>query len=253
LPDSAVQALAREVISRLDRNRGRARDLEATPDPAVVAELCDALLSPDQNAAEAVVSRLQAQGVSCDMLHVGYIAEAAREMGLRWERDATSSGDVILGAGRVYLIMRRLRSMFVSARLQRPEKYRAVFANSPGETHTLGVTMAADYLRRRGWQIDVKAGLSHEALVDEIGHEPYPIIGLSASRRTMVFPLARLIVALRISNPGAWIMIGGRITEVEPDILTLIDADGLVTDMPSAEAQMEAVMQAGTDLKHASP
>jgi MerR family transcriptional regulator, light-induced transcriptional regulator len=185
------------------------------------------------------------QGMSADTLHLCYIAEAARMMGERWLSDEATSAEVIIGAGRIYTIMRKLRVIFVSAQAQRPDRFRAVFAAAPGETHTIGLTMAADHLRRRGWQIDVRAGLGHEELVDQIGHDPYRVIGLSASTSAMIFPLARLIVALRVSNPGAWITIGGHIVEEEPNIVALIDADARVTTMDEAVAQMEFVM-AGT-------
>lgn len=102
--------------------------------------------------------------------------------------------------------------------------------------------MAADHLRRKGWQIDMKAGLTHDALVKTISTDDYPIIGLSASTPMMIFPLARLIVALRVTNPGAWIMIGGLIVHEEPHIQSLVDADGIVLDIKSAEDQMEAHM-----------
>lgn len=241
----AVQALAREVITRLERSKARSSVEDGPVDAAEIARLCAALLSSDETAAEVLVMQAASQGMSADTLHLNYIAEAARMMGERWLTDEASAADVIIGAGRIYVIMRKLRAIFVSAQAQRPDRFRAVFAAAPGETHTIGLTMAADHLRRRGWQIDVKVGMSHEDLVDQIGHDPYPVIGLSASASSMIFPLARLIVALRVSNPSAWITIGGHIVEDEPNIVALIDADARVTTMDEAVAQMEIVM-AGT-------
>jgi MerR family transcriptional regulator, light-induced transcriptional regulator len=238
----AVQALAREVITRLERSKVKSGFEDAPVDPADIVQLCNALLSTEDAAAETLVMRSAAQGMSADTLHLAYIAEAARMMGERWLTDEATAADVIIGAGRIYIIMRKLRAIFVSAQAQRSERFRAVFAAAPGETHTIGLTMAADHLRRRGWQIDVKAGLGHEDLVDQIGHDPYPVIGLSASASSMIFPLARLIVALRVTNPGAWITIGGHIVEEEPNIVALIDADARVTTMDEAVAQMEMVM-----------
>lgn len=241
----AVQALAREVITRLERSKTRPGMEDRPVAASDIKDLCDALLSTDESAAENLVMQAAAQGMTGDTLHLSYIAEAARLMGERWNTDDASAAQVIIGAGRIYVIMRKLRAIFISAQAQRPERFRAVFAAAPGETHTIGLSMAADYLRRRGWQIDVKLGLSHEDLVDQIGHDPYPVIGLSASASPMIFPLARLIVALRVSNPGAWITIGGHIVDEEPDVVRLIDADAKVTTMDEALAQMEMVMQGG--------
>ena len=242
MPEAAVRALAREVIGRLDRIKPLHGRTEAGPSKAQVADLCEALLSSDNDAGHRLVMAARANGMPIEILHLGYIAEAARMLGVRWENDEASVSQVIIGAGRIYGILRTLREMFVSVRLQRPDRYRAAFASTPGEIHTLGVTMAADHLRRKGWQIDMKAGLTHDALVQSISNDDYPIIGLSASTPMMIFPLARLIVALRVTNPAAWIMVGGQIVQEEPHILSLVDADGVVLDIKSAEAQMEAHM-----------
>ncbi len=240
LPEAAVRALAREVIGRLDRCKPNSIAIDAAPTLDQVTDLCEALLGSDNEAGHRLVMAARANGMPIETLHLAYIAEAARMLGTRWENDDASVSQVIIGAGRIYGILRTLRELFVSVRLQRPDRYRAAFASTPGEIHTLGVTMAADHLRRKGWQIDMKAGLTHDALVEAISHDDYPIIGLSASSPMMIFPLARLIVALRVTNPGAWIMIGGQIVKEEPHIQYLVDADGIVTDIQSAEAQMEA-------------
>jgi MerR family transcriptional regulator, light-induced transcriptional regulator len=242
LPAAAVRALAREVIGRLDRCKHISEPTKSGPDTAKITELCEALLSTDNDAGHKLVMAARADGMPIETLHLAYIAEAARMLGTRWENDEASVSQVIIGAGRIYGILRTLRELFVSVRLQRPDRYRAAFASTPGEIHTLGITMAADHLRRKGWQIDMKAGLTHEALVEAISQDDYPIIGLSASTPRMIFPLARLIVALRVTNPAAWIMVGGLIVHEEPHIQSLVDADGVVSDIQSAEAQMEGHM-----------
>ena len=242
LPEAAVRALAREVIGRLDRIKPNYVKIDAAPSITQITELCEALLSSDNDAGHRLAMAARANGMPIETLHLGYIAEAARMLGTRWENDEASVSQVIIGAGRIYGILRTLREMFVSVRLQRPDRYRAVFASTPGETHTLGVTMAADHLRCKGWQVDMKSGLAHDALVKAISNDDYPVIGLSASTPMMIFPLARLIVALRVTNPAAWIMIGGLIVQEEQHIQSLVDADGVVLDIQSAEAQMEAHM-----------
>ena len=242
LPEAAVRALAREVIGRLDRIKPNYVKIDAAPSITQITELCEALLSSDNDAGHRLAMAARANGMPIETLHLGYIAEAARMLGTRWENDEASVSQVIIGAGRIYGILRTLREMFVSVRLQRPDRYRAVFASTPGETHTLGVTMAADHLRCKGWQVDIKSGLAHDALVKAISNDDYPVIGLSASTPMMIFPLARLIVALRVTNPAAWIMVGGLIVQEEPHIQSLVDADGVVLDIQSAEAQMEAHM-----------
>ena len=111
-----------------------------------------------------------------------------------------------------------------------------------------GVTMAADYFRRRGWVIDLRTGMTHHDLIGSVPAESYPVIGLSAGSARMIFPLARLIVALRISNPASWIMVSGKITDVVPDIVGLVDADGMAGDAETALEQMRAHVETAGQL-----
>ena len=238
LPDTAVHALAAEVITRLER-RGAA-STEALPPDADIESLCDALVSPHEEAPADLVRQARLGGMSVDMVYLGYLAGAARRLGERWDEDRTTSAQMTIAAGRIYAIMRGLRQAFASDQWLKQEQARVMFASTPGETHTLGVTMAADFFRRRGWQIDLKTGLSHHELLASAENVVYPIIGISASSERMVFPLARLIVALRITNPAAWIMLSGKIIDVVPEVMTLVDADGIAEDAEAALVQMQA-------------
>lgn len=247
-PKDAVRALATEVINRLS-NRHALPVVQAASDrvplldtrmDARIDALCRALLALDDQAATDLVMEAHAEGADVDALYVGYLAEAARRLGRWWEEDRVSSVEVVIASGRIYAIMRGLRRLFGPGEQSDTNRPRAIFAAVPGETHTLGVSMAADRLSRHGWDIDLRAGLTHDELVAELAQTRYPIIGLSAASQRMVFPLARLIVALRVSNPAAWIMVCGRLAEIEPDLARQIDADAVATDLASAEAAMEA-------------
>jgi methanogenic corrinoid protein MtbC1 len=238
LPGTALHALAAEVMARLERRAPRPS--EALPHHDDIEALCDALLAPEEDLAADMVLRARLDGMSIDMIYLGYLAGAARGLGVRWDEDRATSAQMTVAAGRIYAIMRGLRQSFVADQVLRPAQQRALFASVPGEIHTLGVTMAADWFRRRGWQIDLRTGLSHHDLVAAAEPEAYPVIGLSAGSDRMVFPLARLIVALRISNPRAWIMVSGKIGDAVADICTLVDADGVVEDTEAALTQMQA-------------
>jgi MerR family transcriptional regulator, light-induced transcriptional regulator len=243
LPSDAVQALASEVISRLSQ---RSAASDAVPEDCVdqgmdarIEALCHALLGDDEREATEIVMEAHAAGASVEMLYLGYLAVAARRLGDWWDDDKVGSVEVVIAAGRIYAIMRGLRRLFGPGPA-RGQKFRAVFASVPGETHVLGVAMAADLLTMHGWEIDLRAGLDHDTLVHEIGQNRYPIIGLSAGTNRMLFPLARLIVALRVSNPAAWILVSGPIADLVPDVVNLVDADASAHNLDEAEAMMEA-------------
>lgn len=242
LPDTAVHALAAEVVARLERRSPV--DVDPTPHAEDIDALCDALVSLREEAAAEMVLQARLDGMSIDVVYLGYLAGAARELGRRWDEDRVTSAQMTIAAGRIYGIMRGLRQAFVTDQVMRPVELRALFGSVPGETHTLGVTMAADYFRRRGWVIDLRTGMTHHDLIASVPLENYTVIGLSAGSARMIFPLARLIVALRISNPAAWIMVSGKITDIVPDIIGLVDADGMAGDAETALEQMRAHVDA---------
>jgi MerR family transcriptional regulator, light-induced transcriptional regulator len=250
LPQAALRALAKEVILRMTKQGrdggavvGSKPEAATRPGADDVSALCDALLSSDESRAADMVRAARLGGMAADTLYFDYIAEAVRQLGERWERDEATVAQVIIGSGRVYGILRELRSVFLSDRLSRSPDAVAVFAQVPGEIHTLGVTMAADAMRRRGWQIELKLGYNHDALIEEIARQEPTMIGLSASTLQRTFALARLIVALRVRCPQAWIMVAGQIVPQDAQLATLVDADAVAGTLEEAEAVMEAHLQ----------
>ena len=244
LPAAALRVLAREVILRVSRNDAQSYQASADlPGSAEIELLCDALLSGYDTAAADLVQAARLGGMTADMLYHSYIAEAARRLGIRWDRDEATAAQVILGAGRVYAILRDLRTVFLAEQLTAPPGAEAVFASIPGETHGIGATIAADTLRRKGWEITLRLGLGHEALIDEIARLRPTMVGLSASLPTTTFAIARLIVALRIRCPQVWILIGGPIVAHDPDIATLVDADAAAADIETGAQLMAAHLE----------
>lgn len=240
LPNAALRVLAREVILRVSRVEPLQAPQNGQPKTAEVEHLCDALLSPDDTAAADLVRTARLDGMAADALYHGYIAEAARRLGQRWDRDEATAAQVILGAGRVYAILRDLRAVFLAERLTAPPGAEAVFASVPGEVHGIGATIAADTLRRNGWDIALRLGLGHEALVEEIARLQPTMVGLSASLPTMTFATARLIVALRIRCPQVWVLVGGPIVGHDPDIARIVDADAAAAGIDEGAALMAA-------------
>lgn len=243
LPGEAVEALASEVIARLTNRGAPLPETAAQRLERLIEDLARALLAVDDTDATEIVMQAHSGGIAVEDLYLGLLAGAARRLGRWWEEDRIASVEVVIGAGRIYAIMRGLRRLFGPGPW-RGDRFRAVFASVPGETHILGVVMAADLLTLHGWEVDLRAGLDHDRLVAEIGAANYPIIGLSASSTRMLFPLARLIVALRVSNPSAWIIACGGIVDLEPEVAHLVDADAQANDQPTAEAMMEAYVVA---------
>ncbi len=238
LPAEALHILAREVLHRVARRAATTAQPDRAPSADELESFCDDLTRLDDDAASArTISRARREGATLDCIYLGWLAPAARRIGERWGADETSLLSTNIAAGRIYAILRGLRRAFAP-----PEangRRHALFASTPGETHTMGVTMAADMFRQRGWSIDLALGRTHDEIVEALRDSDHSIIGLSASRPELTAELARLVLALHICKPWAKILVCGRIAELDPEIAGLVGADGAAADALSAIEQME--------------
>lgn len=191
--------------------------------------LCDALISDDETEALGMIAEAQAEGASPDRIYHTYIAAAARRLGERWVADTATFFEVTLGLGRLHAAVHEMGPFFLPPAQGKPGPH-ALFAPVPGETHVLGVVMAADFFRRSGWQVALEASPSPDELIRAARRRAYALIGLSAASRRMVEPLAQMIVQLRRACPGALVVVGGHILELEPDIAAKVGADRVVAD-----------------------
>lgn len=236
LPASSVESLALEIIRRL---RTRADDVSIeNPSDDQIEHLCHALLAPDDGAGAQYIHDARIGGATVETVYLKYLAGAARNLGAWWDEDLVSFADVTIGTSRMYAIMRAMRHDFTTVL---PVRRSAVFASAPGETHTLGVRMAADLFRKEGWEIDLKLGMTHEALVSEIGQTSASLVGISAAGKHSVDAVSRLIVALRVSNPNTAIFIGGHVVELAGEVVALLDADGMASDVDTARTVMAEI------------
>lgn len=233
LPETAVQSLAREVIQRVAARASvineRSELADADDD---ITRLAFALIDGDRRAGQVFVDALRDDGVSVDEAMLRYLAGAARRLGEWWDSDEISFMDVTLGTARIYGV---LRAMDSDPPIQPKSDGRsAMFMSVPGEQHTLGVRMAADVFRRRGWDIELLIGQTHDELIEAAEATSTIIIGVSAGGSHALVALARLVLALRIHRPDATITISGRIVEEAPESLEHLSPDGMAPDLEGA-------------------
>ncbi len=232
---------AHQVIARLAERLARGEDDSTTAelDSVEIDRFCDALVCSDEQRAMRIIENRRSLGATLNTLYLGYLAGSARRLGARWEDDTASFLDLTIASGRIYHIMRGLRRSMIQPITNKPRK--AFFTAVPGETHTLGVTMAADLFRHRGWDIEVEIGKTHDELVELIDGSNHAIVGLSASRPAMIVSLASLIVDVRIRRPEIFIMVSGKIIDLTPNIESLVDADFIARDANSAIVAVEQI------------
>ncbi|WP_435229956.1 B12-binding domain-containing protein [Pseudopelagicola sp. nBUS_20] len=239
LPEDLVIDLAREVILRVASKENSLSHISYTVDEEDIKALCLAVVSDDETAGARIISDLRAVGVRPEDIYLRQLAAAARMLGEMWVKDELTFSQVTVGTGRMFAIMRSMRHLFEPSMPAQDKT--AIFAAVPGEDHTLGVHMAADFFRKEGWQIALKVGMDHDQLVAEIKQAPTGIVGLSISGEHSIEALSRLVVALRITCPHAKLIVSGsNVEEVEP-ILSLMGLDVIAASVEDAQEQMTAM------------
>ena len=206
--------------------------------------LAEALGGPDAGLAEAMVDDMLGAGVTIDQLLFDHLSPAARLLGEWWEADRMTFTTVTLAAARIQSILRRLPG----AR-PRPGPDRglgAMFAAVPGEQHTVGVTMATELFRRRGWDVALHVGRNHAELLHTIAGDDRPVVVFSCSGRRTMAALRRLVEDLRDARPDLALVVSGGMALDTASLRSLPRLDGVVRSLEGAEAVMTRVLRRGT-------
>lgn len=204
-----------------------------------VRQLSTALVADGPRDADVYVDRLMECGVTVQTIYENYIPHAARQLGEWWNEDRVGFNDVTVGMTRLTEIFRRLSPIFLKTEPVRRQAHSALFALVPGEIHSLGIAMAADYFQRAGWAVRVELNATIETLARIAGSGRYDLIGLSAGSRRQIDTLKETVEAMRVSaGPEVPIIIGGPLVGLERSIATIVGADSAQTI--AAAALMEA-------------
>lgn len=241
-----VQTLESDIIPRLVKAH-RAPDeaagpsAEPWPDIVTFARLCHA---PDEAPLHGVVQVLREAGVSVERLYLELLSPAARELGRLWEADLCDFTDVTVGVGRLQQLLRELSPAF-GAEVEFPaDGRRILLLPAPGEQHTLGTSMVAEFFRRAGW--DVVGGVGGSGLdpVQIVQREWFDILGLSAGHHARIDWLRDCIAGVRqvSRNRGIGVLVGGPLFAVGPEYAVAVGADASVTDGQHAPAVAEGLL-----------
>ncbi len=219
-----------------------ARELQASalvslPRPHVTA-MAHALIDSDDEFAVDMVQALLGTGVSVQELCMEHLAPAARELGDWWKQDKLPFTEVTLATARVQSLLRSIPVKRIPV-LGRND-HSAVFVAVPGETHTLGVIMAADHFRRLGWDVSLLIGMDHMELCQRIARDNRSLVVLSCAGRHSMPALRHLMDEVRWQRPDVALIVSGLIAQDETALAGLPAFDGVVGCFDTAEAVMTA-------------
>lgn len=238
-------AMAKVVLDAREKVAQQAA-MAKTPLPHVTA-MAYALADTHHDLAEEMVAELLGLGLSIQDLCLDHLAPAARELGEWWERDEMPFAEVTLATARIQAILRTIPAS--RAQATGAGGHGGLFAAVPGETHTLGVIMAADHFRRLGWDVGLLIGMEHDEICDKITGDDRSLIGLSCAGRHSSKGLRKLIDDIRVRRPDMAIVVAGNIVHDKDTMAKLSYVDGIVDDLNTAEKIMQDA--ADMDVKRA--
>jgi len=242
LPQPAVERLAQEVVRRLRFRMPRNAQSADFPNDAQIDRLCTALLSSDDAAGDRIIMAARKQGASAEVIYLGYVAGAARKLGKLWEDDQVSFAEVTVGSSRLYRIIRGLRHVLDAASLKQGADRHVLFALVPGDDHTLGIEMATDMFRRDGWDVVLSVAEDHDQIIARTEDERFQSIVLVANSERTLPHLISLVLALRITQPIAHIVVAGNIVAQRDDVGALVGADDVIADIETAVARLRGII-----------
>ena len=212
--------------------------------PLDVQEFSKLVLSLDENVAQACIDAMRTRGISIETIYLDLLAPVARHLGELWEQDLCDFTEVTVGLGRLHRVLRELSPAFGQSQDQTASGRRILLLPGPGEQHTFGLVMVAEFFRRAGWDV---AGGPWEAGADPVvmvKREWFDVVGFSLANGQHLPELAQCIGNVRKAalNPDVGVMVGGPTFLLNPEYVVKVQADVAVNDGSKAPEAAESLV-----------
>ncbi|WP_167532058.1 cobalamin B12-binding domain-containing protein [Rhodopseudomonas palustris] len=239
-----VRAIKTQIIPRI------AWAFRAAPEPKTEAgsgelqKLVALLQGQDEAAPSAFIDALIASGTPVDTILLQWFAPAARLLGDMWEKDTTDFATVTLAVGRMQRIMHHLGESFAKDDC-RGAGDAALLTTIPGEQHSFGLSMVAEFFRRAGWTLCTGPFQTQNELTALVQDRWFDIVGFSVTSDRRLDELKRSIREVRREsrNPRVAIILGGPILHSHPELAAAVRADMVIGDAIAAPDQARTLVE----------
>lgn len=249
-PIQVVRTIKTRIVPKivLALRRAPAPDISETTEqrlPTAVEQFAALALGNDDYAAFAFVDELLAKGSTVESIFLDLLAPAARQLGTLWESDATDFATVTLGVGRLQIIMRRLGQRFTDETNAVHAGDSALLTIIPGEQHSFGLSMVAEFFRRAGWNLCTGPFSSHHELTSLVHNHWFDIVGFSVSSDRRLKELKKDIDDIRRDsrNRDVGIILGGPLVIEHPELVAAMGADMMASDATAAPQQAQDLIE----------
>ena len=197
-----------------------------------VVAFASLVIEQDLAAARGFVEDLRARGVSLESVFLNLMAPAARHLGDLWVEDRCDFMSVTLGLSRMQQLLRGLSQVSATDRAAADRDKRALLVTVPGEQHTFGMYMVAEFFRRGGWDVWGGEPDGEDAVLELLVDDWFDVVGVSVSLDDSLPRLDRFIRQIRACsrNRRVAVLLGGRALTGSPDLARELGADAIAND-----------------------
>jgi MerR family transcriptional regulator, light-induced transcriptional regulator len=205
------------------------------------------LLDRDASSAAGFVDSLRRRGVSPGSLFLGVVTRAAQILGEMWDQDRCDFAQVTISMGRLQQVLRTLSPHFQMGAVTRAHADTVLLAPGPGEQHTFGLLMLAEFFRREGWQVAGGPATSASDAMLIVRRAWVDVAGFSIGSLARLEGLTECIRAVRRAsrNPNLYVMVGGPLFLARPGLLARTGADAAANDAAGAVRQANGLLGMG--------
>lgn len=245
-----VRTIESEIVPRLVLARRLSRATDALsaqqrpgPDGSDVRELVRLLMAHDVSVASAYVETVRNRGVTLERICLDLLAPAARQFGSLWEQDECDFMQVTVGLCRLHQLLRELSPEFGSADTDCKANRRILLAPCPGDQHTFGISLVAQFLRRADWDVWHEFPTQTAEIIEIVRRNWFAVIGLSMGTESRLDEITATIGAIRREsrNRGIGVLVGGPVLVEKPELAHLVGADATAADGPEAVLRAEHI------------
>lgn len=233
------------LVSALQSSPAQGSDLSELS-VAEVEEFAKLVAAQDVSIATAYINALLNRGVSLEHIYLNLLAPAARLLGDWWKTDSRDFSEVTSGLCRMHQLLHEFSPLFLhEASAAQPNKS-ILLMPMPGEQHSFGLIMVAEFFRRAGWDVWDLHPSTVEEVLDVLGKQWFAVVGISASCESKMDQLAPLISAARAKsrNRSVGVMVGGQPFINHPELVVRIGADCTAGDGRGAPLRAERLVDA---------
>ncbi|CAN5846570.1 hypothetical protein BH11PSE3_BH11PSE3_11740 [soil metagenome] len=247
-----------EIIPRLVLAMRAAPRPTAEPEVATacadeVAAFAQVVLSGDMTEASCCIDTMRSWGQSLEQIYLELIEPAARRLGDLWNADVCDFVAVTVGVLRLQQIVHEFGPAFRREVEPREHGHRALLVPASGEKEsfehlmfgTFGLVMAAEFLRRDGWDAYVDSSASNDQAVGMVRGEWFDVVGLSLSNENHLDELAAGIRQIRRAsrNRALGVIVSGPVFRNHPEMVAGVGADAAATDGRQAAIRADNLME----------